>query len=86
MVGGTRDLAATSAFYQEKLGNKLACPYPYQIDALSQAYKAPVATSYNISLAQMPSQFLLELEQYPLEGPNGELIELINTQPQGEIQ
>ncbi|CAM3814340.1 VOC family protein [Rheinheimera salexigens] len=139
MVAGTRDLAATSAFYQEQLGNKVAGPYPYQIDVLSQAYNAPVATTYNISLAQMPSQFLLELDQYPLEaaainkphqglpagvalvsfeydnlatanyafinppsakteapyygritatieGPNGELIELINTQHQGKIQ
>ncbi|OFA29847.1 hypothetical protein BAE46_13240 [Glaciecola punicea] len=139
MVAGTRNLAATSAFYQEKLGNKVAGPYPYRIDVLSNTYNAPVATTYNISLAQMPSQFLLELDQYPIEaaainkphqglpagialvsfeyenlvasnltfitppsakteapyygritatieGLDGELIELINTQPQGKKQ
>jgi catechol 2,3-dioxygenase-like lactoylglutathione lyase family enzyme len=139
MVAGTRDLAATSEFYQEQLGNKVAGPYPYRIDVLSDAYGAPRDSLYNISLAQMPSQFLLELDQYPeeaavinkphqglpagvalvsfeydnlsdakltfisppsakqeapyygritatIKGPDGELIELIDTQTTGEIQ
>ncbi len=137
MVAGARDLVRTSAFYQNELGNKVAGPYPYRIGVLSDAYELPDDTIYKISLAQMPTQFLLELDQYPeqatalpkpeqglppgvslvsfeydnlvdsklsfisppsakkaapyygritatIKGPDGELIELINSETEGE--
>jgi len=67
MVSGSRDLARTTDFYQTKLNTQVAGPFPYRVGVLSRAYGLPNDTLHNLSLAQLPSQFLIELDQYPAQ-------------------
>jgi hypothetical protein len=67
MVSGTRSLSATTLFYEQQLKTDVRGPYPYRIGVLSRAYDLPEDTLHNLSLAQLDEQFLIELDQYPID-------------------
>lgn len=69
MVLGTSDLAATTRFYQDTLGQPVQGPYPYRVTVLSRAWGKPEDTMYDLSIAQLTGDFLLEIDQYPEEAP-----------------
>jgi catechol 2,3-dioxygenase-like lactoylglutathione lyase family enzyme len=72
MVLGTSDLAATTAFYQDWLGQDISGPWPYRVRVLSRAWGKPDDTLYDLSIAQLEEDFLIEIDQYPAEAPRRE--------------
>ena len=69
MVLGTADLAATTRFYGEGLGQSVAGPFPYRVTVLSRAWGKPQDTMYDLSIAQLEGPFLIEIDEYPTEAP-----------------
>jgi catechol 2,3-dioxygenase-like lactoylglutathione lyase family enzyme len=72
MVLGTADLAATTAFYNDWLGQSLSGPWPYRVSVLSRAWGLPPDTLYDLSIAQLQEPFLVEIDQYPAEAARRE--------------
>ncbi len=67
MVLGTQDVDETKSWYESNLGEKVLGPYDYKISVLSKTYGLPEETIYPLSMIQLPSQFMLEIDQYPPE-------------------
>ena len=61
MVLGTADLAATTVFYNDQLGQSLSGPWPYRVSVLSRAWGLPQETMYDLSIAQLQEPFLVEI-------------------------
>jgi len=67
MVLGTHDVSETKNWYESNLGQKVLGPFDYKISVLSKTYGLPEDTIYPLSLIQLPSQFMLEIDEYPPE-------------------
>jgi len=65
MVVGGRDLDALRGFYAERLGLPVSEPMPYRIGVLSRHYGLDPERKHRLAVAQLPGQFLLELDEYP---------------------
>lgn len=65
MVLGTHDVQETKQWYETTLGEEVLGPYDYKITVLSKTYDLPEDTIYPLSMIQLPSQFMLEIDQYP---------------------
>lgn len=65
MVLGTHDVKQTKQWYENTLGHEVLGPFDYKISVLSKTYNLPAETIYPLSLIQLPSQFMLEIDQYP---------------------
>jgi catechol 2,3-dioxygenase-like lactoylglutathione lyase family enzyme len=69
MVLGTTDLGATTTFYQDLLGMPVSGPWPYEVSVLSRAWGLPPDTLHELSIVQLESDFLIEIDAYPAEAP-----------------
>jgi len=67
MVLGTHDMDATKNWYESKLGQEVLGPFEYKVGVLSRAWGLPNETMHKLGLIQLPSQFMLEIDQYPPE-------------------
>lgn len=65
MVLGTHDVQETKQWYETTLGEEVLGPYDYKITVLSKTYDLPEDTIYPLSMIQLPSHFMLEIDQYP---------------------
>lgn len=65
MVLGTADMAETTAWYTDALGQPVTGPWPYRVGVLSRAWGLPEDTVYPLSIAQLQGQFLIEMDEYP---------------------
>lgn len=65
MVVGGRDLRLLRDFYGNTLGMPVSEPLEYRIAVLSQHYGLPEEHLHRLAVAQLPGQFLLEMDEYP---------------------
>ncbi len=65
MVLGTGDMAVTTQWYADALGQPVTGPWPYRVSVLSRAWGLPADTVYPLSIAQLEGQFLIEMDEYP---------------------
>lgn len=65
MVLGTHDVKETKQWYESNLRHDVLGPYDYKITVLSKTYDLPADTIYPLSMIQLPSHFMLEIDQYP---------------------
>ncbi len=65
MVVGGPSMTAMQDWYREALGLKPGPPSAWQINTLSEALKLPADTRYQLSIAPMPRDFEIELDEYP---------------------
>jgi len=66
MVLGTHDMANTLEWYEKNLAQKALGPFDYKISVLSNTWGLPSDTMHSLSLIQLPAQFMLEIDEYPL--------------------
>lgn len=64
VVGGP-SMTMMQAWYRDALGLKPGPASTWQINTLSQALKLPAETGYQLSIAPMPRDFEIELDEYP---------------------
>lgn len=65
MVVGGPSMATMQNWYRDALGLKPGAASAWQINTLSQALKLPPETRYQLSIAPMPRDFEIELDEYP---------------------
>lgn len=65
MVVGGPSMTAMQDWYRSALGLKPGPASAWQINTLSQALKLPPETRYQLSIAPMPRDFEIELDEYP---------------------
>ena len=65
MVVGGPSMATMQDWYRDALGLKPGAASAWQINTLSQALKLPPETRYQLSIAPMPRDFEIELDEYP---------------------
>jgi len=69
MVLGTGDMQATTAFWRDTLGQPVSGPWPYRVEILSRAWDRPAETLWELSIAQLEADFLVEMDAYPADTP-----------------
>lgn len=67
MVVGGPSMTALQDFYGSRLGLNVGAASPWQITVLSRALGLPAETTYPLAVAALPSEFLVELDEYPAE-------------------
>jgi hypothetical protein len=65
MVVGGPSMTGMQDWYREALGLKPGPASAWQINTLSEALKLPADTRYQLSIAPMPRDFEIELDEYP---------------------
>ncbi|MEZ5561787.1 MAG: hypothetical protein R3F27_02380 [Gammaproteobacteria bacterium] len=65
MVVGGPSMPAMQDWYRQALGLNPGAASAWQINTLSQALKLPPETRYQLSIAPMPRDFEIELDEYP---------------------
>lgn len=65
MVVGGPSMTAMQDWYRQALGLNPGAASAWQINTLSQALKLPPETRYQLSIAPMPRDFEIELDEYP---------------------
>jgi hypothetical protein len=65
MVVGGPSMTAMQDWYREALGLKPGLASAWQINTLSEALKLPADTRYQLSIAPLPRDFEIELDEYP---------------------
>ncbi|MCL4779181.1 MAG: hypothetical protein KJ049_03265 [Gammaproteobacteria bacterium] len=65
MVVGGPSMTAMQDWYRDALGLKPGPASAWQIKTLSQALNLPAETTYQLSIAPMPRDFEIELDEYP---------------------
>ncbi|MEZ5566380.1 MAG: hypothetical protein R3F24_13160 [Gammaproteobacteria bacterium] len=65
MVVGGPSMPAMQDYYRNQLGLPVTSASNWQIGVLSNALKLPSETKYALALAPMPSEFQIELDEYP---------------------
>lgn len=64
VVGGP-DMQAMQRFYHEVLGLPVSDPVGARIRVLSRAHDLSMETSHPLSIARLPKNFLIEIDEYP---------------------
>jgi len=67
VVAGGPDMEAMRRFYAEALGMTTTEPGASVISVLAKAWEMPVETRFLLSVVRFPKDFLIELDQYPVE-------------------
>jgi hypothetical protein len=67
MVVGGPSMATLRSFYAEQLGLKSPPATAWQISVLARALKLPPTTTFPLTVAALPREFLVELDEYPAE-------------------
>ncbi len=65
VVAGGPDLEAMRRFYAEGLGMEVTPSGDTEIGVLAKAWNLPGTTRFPIAIAQLPANFLIELDGYP---------------------